>query len=60
MTSCESSLNISPDTFGLPEPEKHIDSEPLCNTLENPKYCSEDPIEIHSLLVRQTEGWFQI
>lgn len=45
MTSCESSLHILPDTFGLLEPEWYIDSKPLCNTLENPKYWSKDTIE---------------
>lgn len=45
MTSYESSLHIVPDTFGLLEPEQYIDFEPLCNTLENPKYWSEDTIE---------------
>lgn len=45
MTSYESSLHILPDTFGLLEPQQYIDSEPLCNTLKNPKYWSEDTIE---------------
>lgn len=45
MTSCESSLHILPDTSGLLEPEWYIDSKPLCNTLEKPKYWSEDTIE---------------
>lgn len=45
MASCESSLRILPDTFGLLEPEWYIDSEHLCDTLENPKYWSEDAFE---------------
>lgn len=45
MASCEYSLHILPDTFGLLEPEQYIGSEPLCNTLENLKYWSEDTVE---------------